>query len=342
MTHAEKQIPKLINNKEYLFNFLNSRIRDIDPDGVKLLRLNSQAVKAHFDDKFFHYVIFNNLTFKNKQGLRKRCIVLCISFSGHGRLKMYQALELVYQNGFSKGSVIVPQPLWYSRELMAAFYKGIPGDNLLEHIKNGYLNLNTIKKIASGLSRLHNIKKPRSLKLKKHNFSPIFLDSSNVINRPHNLDTQLAWDVLEQFKKLKKAKKKLIKKESYVFSHGDFHPENIIVNKFDNNQLTIIDFSEVCLAPVYYDIASFLQQLGFMAESYLSPQEHQEIEYIFLTTYFNRKTIDKDIQERINLYKSWTALKSTVYFMIFEDKINRNFAEHLLTQSEDFYRQIKF
>ena len=95
------------------------------------------------------------------------------------------------------------------------------------------------------------------------------------------------------------------------------------------------------MAPIYYDIASFLQQLEFMTLSYLSPKEFDQIEYIFLSTYFNRKTLDKNIKSRINLYKAWTALKSAVYFMIFEDEVNRRFAERLLTQSEDLYRQIK-
>ena len=78
-----------------------------------------------------------------------------------------------------------------------------------------------------------------------------------------------------------------------------------------------------------------------MTLSYLSPKEFDQAEYVFLSTYFNRKTLDSNIKSRINLYKAWTALKSSVYFMIFEDEVNRRFAERLLTQSEDLYRQIK-
>ena len=105
--------------------------------------------------------------------------------------------------------------------------------------------------------------------------------------------------------------------------------------------MVIIDFSEACLAPIYYDLGSFLQQLSFMTLNYLTQEEQQQIEYTFLSTYFNRRQLDQYIYDRINLYKAWTALKSVVYFMVFEDKTNRKFAEFLLTQSEDFYRQIK-
>ena len=340
MTNKEKQIPKLINDHDYMLDFFNDRIKDVDQKATKVIHLESYKVKAHFDDKFFHYVIYNKLTLKTVEGLRKRYSIICISFSSHGRQRMYQSLELIYKCGFSKGDVIVPRPLWYIDKLMAAFYVAVPGDNLLEHIKNGYLDLSTIKKIAIGLSKLHDIKKPITLELKKHDFSPAFLDATNVVGRPYNANTQLAKDVLIQFKRLQQTKHKLIQGD-YIFSQGDFHPENIIINRYQNNQLAIIDFSEVCLAPAYYDIASFLQQIKFMTLSYLTPKEHDQIEYIFLSTYFKQKKIDQHIQDRINLYKSWTALKSTVYFMIFEDQVNRRFAEYLLTQSEDLYRQIK-
>ena len=115
----------------------------------------------------------------------------------------------------------------------------------------------------------------------------------------------------------------------------------MIINTFNNRQLAIIDFSEVTLAPVYYDIASFLQQLEFMTRNYLTPEEYLNTEYVFLSAYFNCKKIPREIQNKINLYKSWTALKSAVYFMIFNDQANRNFAEGLLAESEDLYRQIK-
>jgi len=340
MTEQERQIPSLISNQAYLIGLFNARLKEIDQRGVKVLRLNCHFIKSHCDDNFFHFVIQNDLTYKVETGVRRRCRIFCVSFSGQARRKMYQVLKLVYEQGFHQGDVIVPRPLWYSDELMAAFYLGVPGENLLEHIKNGYFDLSTIQTIALGLLKLHNIKPTKDIKLKKHAFSPVFLDPTNVINRAYNKDTNLAHEVLIQFSKLQNLYQTIIKDQA-VFSHGDFHPENVIINTFNNRQLVIIDFSEVTLAPVYYDIASFLQQFEFMTRNYLTPEEYSNTEYIFLSTYFNCKKIPQEIQNKINLYKSWTALKSAVYFMIFDDQVNRRFAEGLLTQSEDLYRQIK-
>ena len=80
---------------------------------------------------------------------------------------MYQTLKLAYEHGFNKGTAIVPRPVWYIDELMGAVYFGVPGNNLLEYIKNGYLNLKLIKKIAEGLAKFHQLTPPKTLKLKK-------------------------------------------------------------------------------------------------------------------------------------------------------------------------------
>lgn len=338
---AQNKIFNLITDKNYLEDLFNKHIADIDQDGFKVLRIQSYYIKQHIDSNFFHFVIQHNIAIETRKNIRRRYKIYCVSFSHHERRKMFQVLQLAYAHGFDKGDVIVPRPLWYIDELMAAFYVGVPGENLLEHIKNGYSSLNTIRKISQGLSNFHGIAPPKSFKLTRHNFSPKYLDPTNIINRPYNRNTRLATEVVVQYKKLKIAYKKIINKNEYYLSHGDFHPENVIVNKFNNRQIALIDFSEVGLAPVYFDIGSFLQQLQFMTLNYLTPEQYQQIEYIFCSTYFNKKKLPLEIKNKLNLYKSWTALKSTVYFMIFEDEINRNFARYLLTQSEDFYRQIK-
>lgn len=340
MTKQEKQIPQLLNSYNYMVNFFNQRVKEIDQQATKLLYLSSHHIKAHHDDDFFHYVIEHKLTLQLKNRLRRRYTIMCISFSQHRRRKMYQILQLAYQHGFNSGLITVPQPLWYINELMALFYLAVPGDNLLEHIKNGHLDLNLIKELAQGLAKFHQLTIPENIKLEKHYFNLNYLDPTNIIQRPYNRGTLLAQDARNQFKRLKEAEK-LLSQDVYLLSHGDFHPENIIIDRFNTQHLVMIDFSEVCLAPIYYDLGSFLQQLHFMTLNYLTPEEYQQAEYSFLSAYFNSRQIDQYIYNRINLYKAWTALKSVVYFMIFEDKINRKFAEFLLTQSEDFYRQIK-
>ena len=215
MTDKEKKIPNLITSADYLKDLFSQRIKDIDPRAVKILHIGSHSIKKHLDEKFFHYVILNNIVVKMENGLRKRYKILAISFSGDGRKKMYQALELVYKNGFNKGEIVVPRPLWYVGSLMAAFYVGIPGDNLLEHIKNNYINLNTVGKIAKAILKLHSIK-PNKIKLAKHKFSLDYLDPTNVLSFEHNRETKLAEAIIRQFKYLGTMHKKIISDKYFL------------------------------------------------------------------------------------------------------------------------------
>jgi len=336
MTQEEKQIPKLILDAEYLSKIFEQRIRDIDRQGEKLLQIRSYRIKSHFDDKFFHYVIQNNLTIGIRGGLRRRYKVFCVAFSGHGRRQMFQVIELVHKNGFDRGGVAVPRPLWYIEELMSFFYVGVPGQNLLEHIKNGDVNYNLFSKIGAGLFNLHNIKvKNRVFGLKWHDFSMNYLDPTGILERGYNQDKVLARRVKEQLKELKSIYKKIID-DKYVLSHGDFHPENVIVHEFKHNKAIMIDFSESCFAPAYYDMASFLQQLEFMSRSYITREQYQKLEGIFLRGYWGEAPINAKMMAKINLYKSWTTLKSVVYFMIFEDEVNMGSAEYLLRKSREY------
>jgi len=335
MNKNEKNIPNLITDKEYIKNLFKSRLTDIDSQAKHLVFLRSYPIKEHFDNDFFHYVILHNLTIKTKRDLRRRYKIFSASFSGHGRKKMYQLLELAHESKFNDNESVTPQPLWYVDEIMSAFYIGVPGQNLLEHIKNGNLNRDLIKRTARALFKLHQLKPSKEINLEKHKFSLNFLDPTDVIEREHNKRDNLAHQIKSQFKLLKHISKQINSNKSHL-SHGDFHPENVIVNEFKTKQIAIIDFSESCLAPIYYDIASFLQQLQFMTKSYITPSQYYHAEKMFLDAYFNEVDISPEVKSSINLYKSWTALKSAVYFIIFKDKDNRNFAAYLLKKSKQF------
>lgn len=336
MTEAEKQIPNLIKKPEYLKKVFGNRIKDIDSEGRGILKMISYPIKSYLDDKFFHYVTQHHLTIEIKGGLRRRYRIYGVAFSNHGRKQMFHLLKLIYQSGFNQGSITVPRPLWYIEEIMSLFYVGAPGHNLLEHIKNNDVNHSLFGKIGAGLFQLHNIKiKEQEFKLKPHDFSMDYLDPTGVLAREYNRDKQIGQEVKRRFQALRKTHKKLIK-DRLVLSHGDFHPENVIAHEFKPNRAAIIDFSEACLAPVYYDIASFLQQLEFMSRGYISRRQYQKLELSFLRGYWGETLISDRMMTKINLYKSWTALKSVVYFMIFKDETNQRFAEYLLRKSKEY------
>lgn len=333
MFPEEKKIPNIVSDKNYFWRLFEARIKEIDHGGKEVIHLDEYRVKWHVDDLFFHYVICHDLTIRTEDNLRRRYKIYSAGFSGHARRKMFAVMKIAYEHGFRRKETIVPKPLWYDEQIMAVFYIGVGGDNLLEYIKNGYLNEEAIANIARGLKKFHALKVNHAINLLPHYFNLGFLDPTNVLGRPYNQTRELRQDILNQFAKLSALKEKLIQPGEQCLAHGDFHPENVIVNRFDNKQLAFIDFSEVCLAPPYYDIASFLEQLNFMTLEYLNPNVYEKMEKIFLVNYFGAGKIAEEIKNKINLYKAWTALKSAVYFMIFDDEVNENFVRYNLARS---------
>lgn len=332
-------ITKLLDDPDYFSGLFNQKIKSIDPSAEKVLFHQLFFIKRHVAEDFFHYVVEHRLTIELENKLKRRFRVYTISFSDHGRRKMYTAMELIYRQGFSSGAVVIPQPLWYEEEIMALFYLGIPGDTMLEHLKNGQFDRPNIKKISQGLKRLHTINYPKDV-FNIHDFSLVYLDPTNVLNRQHNITDPLRDRVYKQLAELKKIKDQLIIKKN-VLSHGDFHPENVIVNRFENDKLAFIDFSEVCLAPKYYDAASFLMQLELMSQGYLDKKDYDNVENIFLKNYFGLACKKQNTQNKINLYKAWTALKNAVFSMIFIEEHNRHYASYLIDLSERLSQKIK-
>jgi len=331
MTNEEKKIPSLITSNTYLFNLLNTRVKDIDDQSERLLKLESWPIKATFNEDFFHYVVLNKIITETKNKKQKHHKIYLAAFSGHARRKMYQVLDFVYHHGFQDDAVVVPHPLWYVEEIMSAFYIDFPGENLLVHIKEYKEDPELIGQIASGLKKFHSLPADK-IKLEKHPFDFKHLDPTNVLGSPYNRHRQLSFDIKKEFVKWRQIFEKTQKK--YYLSHGDFHPGNIIINQSDNNKIAFIDFSESCLAPIYYDLGSFLAQFNSMTKDYLSPQSRLLLENKFVASYFNGSEVDAESLRQINLYKAWTELKSTVYFMIFQDPTSQAKAQENFLDSQ--------
>ena len=77
MTKKEREIPKLILNYDYIINFFNSKIKEIDRQAHSVAKLEIWPIKKHIDDVFFHLVVLYSLTFFLQDGSRKRYRVYC-------------------------------------------------------------------------------------------------------------------------------------------------------------------------------------------------------------------------------------------------------------------------
>ncbi len=335
ITEKEKQIPPKLLDHEYMEKFFSSHAKEIDNRIKSVAKMNIYPIKQHIDDVYFHLVNMYVLTFFLQDGSRKRRKIIGATYSGHKRRKMFQVMKLAYEHGFKSGKILVPRPLWYIEDLQAVFYMAVDGDNLLMHIKNGARVDKTIKKSAGFLARFHQIKPPNSLKLEKSKFNWEYFDPTNILDLEKNKEHEYTQQIKKYYKILEKHFKKL-DRDKFEMSHGDFHPENVIINRFDSSQIAIIDFSEACLAPYTFDVGSFLQQLRFMSLAYdVTAEKFKKWQKIFLDEYFSRRGIElnKDIERQINLFQARTALKSAIYYMIYKTQYKH--VEALLKQIEE-------
>ncbi|MFH1457289.1 MAG: aminoglycoside phosphotransferase family protein [Patescibacteria group bacterium] len=323
-----QKIPKNLLNKEYIKKLFNSKIKDINIDAKNISEIIVYPIKERYNKRNFHLVIMYNLILNTKNKLQKKCKVVCSAHSSKSRKKMFEAMELIYKKGFDKGQITLPKPLWYITDLKSIFYIGIEGHNILENIKKGKDVFINLKRSAEFLAKLHQIKIPKKINLEKYFFDWKFLDPANILNLPKNKKNPLVKQIYKQYKMIKE-KFKEVNKIKGELSHGDFHLENILIPKGEHEKITILDFSEVCIAPFTYDIGSFLQQLHFMSFGYVSNETYQTWKGEILNDYLKIRKIklNQNIINQINLFRAWLALRSAIYFLGFDvdNEINPDF-----------------
>jgi hypothetical protein len=65
------------------------------------------------------------------------------------------------------------------------------------------------------------------------------------------------------------------------------------------------------------DIGSLMQQLRYMSRGKRSDEETKKHQQIFVKAYLKARGIktSNSIERRITLYRAWTALRSTIFFL---------------------------
>ncbi|PJB17105.1 hypothetical protein CO116_01500, partial [Candidatus Falkowbacteria bacterium CG_4_9_14_3_um_filter_38_19] len=124
----------------------------------------------------------------------------------------------------------------------------------------------------------------------------------------------------ETFEFIKQKEQEFLKTLSYCWLiHGDAHPENVI--KMSANTIAVIDFTDICLADFARDLGAFLQQFKYMSiEKNEDGNYIKTIQNLFLNSYLKQAKIklNQGLEQRINYYYGWTALRTAVLFLLKE------------------------
>ena len=313
-------------DQSYVLALFNKEILPRYPKFSAVKQIIILLIKNNIWISTYHVVIEYQTTFIDSKNKSKTLLIYCTAHSDEPRLNSFEALTFLWQNGFGRGNLTIPKPLFYLPDFNGFFYQGISGQNLYQYIRRKDLDSveSIVVKAAAWFAKLHGLSATAA---KAKNFNPLNSLIETIIPGMAQALTKIQSLYPRYFEVCRQIYEIINQTEKYFFSaterrwliHGDAHPENIIsINK---NKIGVIDFTDICLADYARDLGTFLQQLEFMMLRKIDDRPQVEkIKQLFLDSYFkNTKiTMDDNLRKRIDNYYNWTALRTAIFFLLKE------------------------
>jgi len=307
------------------------------PEFSDIKEIKTTLIKNNIWASTYHVVIEYQTTFINSENKLAVLPIYTTAHSDEPRLNSFEALTFLWQNGFNQDDLTIPRPLFYSPDFNAFFYQGIIGQNLYHYIRLKDVDTveSVVVKAAAWFAKLHHL---TSLAKAAKNFNPLNSRIETIIpgmaqaltrvkeSQPRYFEIcRQAYEIINQ-----EEKKFLASTKERWLTHGDAHPENVII--INKDSIGVIDFTDICLADYARDLGSFLQQLEFMMLRKVEDNARVEkIKRLFLDSYLDKAkiTLDDNLKKRINNYYNWTALRTAIFFLL-KDKAEPDRAHGLL------------
>lgn len=322
---AENYMNKILAlfDENFIIDYLKRKLLPLYPAFIDIKRVKIEPYKKMIWETTYHVVVRFKVYFLTAEGLEKKMSVVCSAHSDEPRANVYAALEYLWEKEFNTGGIDLPRPLFYSRHFNGTFYRALQGENLLYYIKNK--DVASVEKIVVAAAKL--FAKFHSLPSgPEANFNPANARIKTVIPGVETIFTEMTARYGDKYTPtLKKIYGYFISQEEKFFSsgaplkliHGDAHPENII--KTGDDRIGIIDFTDLCLGDYARDLGTFLQQAEYKIMTKIGDLALAErMKKLFLDTYLSVVGLDLDsnLQERINTYYNWTAIRTSTYWFL--------------------------
>jgi len=310
-------------DKDFALHYLRDNVLPLYPIFKEITHVNIKPYKKMVWETTYHVVIGFDVYFLDASDQEIKVPIVCSAHSDEPRENVFSALKYLWSKNLNGQGVDLPRPLFYSEEFNGTFYRAIKGENLLYYIKNK--DLVAVEKIvfetAELFAKLHAI--PAGVEA---NFNPINSRIRTVIPGVNMILQEMKTRYGDKYyPTLKKIYSYFVIEEEKFFAsgeplkliHGDAHPENII--KTSEDRIGVIDFTDLCLSDFARDLGAFLQQLEYKIVSKIGDVEFAEkMKELFLHSYLTAAGLEltSDLQERINLYYDWTAIRTATYWFL--------------------------
>jgi len=309
-------------NEDYATKYLSKKLLWLYPDFLEISEVKIIPHKKLIWDTTYHVVIEFDTTFVLKNKRTKKLSIFCSAHSNEPRLDFYKALKFLWQNGFGKGDLSIPHPLFFSKRFNALFYRGVSGKNLYYYIKkNDRAEIESIiAKAAFWFAKLHKLKTYGHLIFNEPNsrIETVLPGMKHILARVANDYPQCVGTFSAIYETINKQEKDFLSSTSKRWLiHGDAHPENII--RMSKDKIGVIDFSDFCSSDFARDLGSFIQQIGYMANRKIGDLAYtKKLQKLFLDSYLKNAKIkiNDGLQNRIDNYYNWTTMRTATHFLI--------------------------
>lgn len=312
-------------DEKYVIDYLTKKVLPLYPDFESILEVEIHGYKKNIWEKTYHVVIEFKTKFRCKDGEIVELPIFCSAHSDEPRENVYDSLKFLWDNGFGKGQLSIPHPLFFSKGFRGIFYRGVEGRNLYQFIREEKLDEveKIVPKAAMWFSKLHAVPTGNA-----KNFNPENSRIKTVIPGVDHILERVSEKYPEYGEIYKNVYGYLVESEEDFLNstekrwlvHGDAHPENII--KMDEEKIGVIDFTDLCLSDFARDIGTFMQQLEFMCNRKISEDAYGEkIKNKFLEYYLKEANLvlDDDLKKRINNYYLWTSMRTATFYLLKSD-----------------------
>lgn len=294
------------------------------PDFKSIAQLQVKPYKRMIWETTYHVVIAYRVVFERHDGGEEKLEIVCSAHSGEPREVVLKVLNFLWQSDLANEEIVLPRPLFFSKEFNGTFYRAIEGNNLLDFIKAHDRNKieTMVVQAAHLLARLHALPLPKDI--------TIFSDDNRLLRSVVPGRDMIVREIRERFNGdyvddiAAFYESFIASEETYLNSadhlcliHGDAHPENIIA--VGSHKIGIIDFTDFCPADFARDLGAFLQQVEYKIKRNFDDGNFCiAMKRLFLKTYLQAASIklDESLQTRIDLYYNWTAIRTATFWLL--------------------------
>lgn len=287
-------------DKDKVEKFLNEKAQELfgAPDRVEILEIKRTATYNKSSYNVLYKIKINDKLWEIRASASEQL----------SKKANFELLKFIYNHGFDQGQFLIAKPLGFFEDSNVMFYENIQGKPLMTELGEDVVALTSKIKLCAGiLKKIHGLPEPE---VKLWNANDFF-----EFKKLERGALQIYYPAVarELDNLIMKIKEKIDKNKTPEFCHGDYNPNNLIINR---DKIYVLDFDMVSFIDKEYDLANFVDQLQIMTKRFGNFENFETFKKEFLISYG-----DYDV-DKYNLYDALVNLRILATFCVSQGREN--------------------